>query len=91
MKFSFVGADFWLGMSDLKPVQNQFVWVTSANVNTFTNWLAGQPVSDALRDNCGVIGVQNGVWYATSNCFQALPYICEIEVNADVNPHPSDS
>ena len=26
----------------------------------------------------------------TSNCFQKLPYICEIELEKEVIPHPSN-
>jgi len=30
--------------------------VTQIKVKNYTNWLNGQPISEASRDNCGLIG-----------------------------------
>jgi hypothetical protein len=76
-------------MSDLNPITYQYKWIDGEEVKTYTNWLDGEPQSIASRDNCGIISVLRGIWYTTSNCFQKHPFICEIDVNANITPNPS--
>jgi hypothetical protein len=38
-----------------------------------------------------ILAVFNARWFVTSNCFQKLPYICEIDSGKDVIPSPSNS
>ena len=33
----------------------------------------------------------SGYWYVNLNCFQILPYICEINIDTPVIPNPSNS
>ena len=75
----------------MRPVKNQYFWSTGVKVENYTNWYPNQPISEAKRDNCGAISITNGQWYLDTNCFQSLPYICEIESSATVNPNPSNS
>ncbi|RNA20258.1 macrophage mannose receptor 1-like, partial [Brachionus plicatilis] len=90
IKNTFSNFDFWLGLSDFRPI-DQFIWSPGdEKVENFTNWLSEQPVMVQDRDNCGIISVSLSGWYTTSNCFQKLPYVCQIDLDAQVIPHPSN-
>lgn len=70
------------------PLQPKYTWVDGEIVN-YTNWLNMAPATTAGRDNCAVISTSRGLWYASSNCFQKMGFICEADLGKSIVPNPS--
>lgn len=70
------------------PLQPQYIWVDGEPVN-YTNWLNKTSETTAGRDNCAAISTSKGLWYASSNCFQKLGFICETDLGKPILSNPS--
>ncbi len=81
------------GRSDEAPAKAFFNWVDNDQLveSKYQNWINQKPEVDVSRDNCAVVSTTRSGWYSVSNCYVPLPYICEVNLNTEVQSQPSKS
>ena len=66
---------FWFGVNDL-DLENSFVYSSSGDQLTWTNWRTGEPNNMNSNEDCGEIYSSSPVWNDFSCNFESQ-YVCE--------------
>ena len=72
--FIFYNHGFWFGINDFL-LENHFVYTSSEEPLTWTNWSLDQPDDDLDNEDCGEI-LSNGKWN-DYHCYLGMTYVCE--------------
>ncbi|XP_060571970.1 perlucin-like protein isoform X2 [Ruditapes philippinarum] len=74
-KARILGDYFWIGLTD-KLIEGEYMWTTSQQLVTFSNWGPGEP-NGHDHENCVLIDSPNDYRWADVRCDRPEHYICE--------------
>ncbi|XP_062598674.1 perlucin-like [Saccostrea cucullata] len=70
--------NYWIGMSDIQA-EGVWVWTSSQNTPTYSNWNPGQP-DNSGKEDCGSLPSWCGFHWNDYPCNMINNFICEKEV-----------
>ena len=68
--------EHWLGINDLKA-EGMWVWQDTEMTASVTDWLPGQPGSEAGQEDCAVLAPQYDYRWADLPCSVSREPLCE--------------
>ncbi|XP_062617681.1 perlucin-like [Saccostrea cucullata] len=72
---------YWIGLSDIQA-EGVWVWTSSQNTPTYTNWPPGQPDNNAGEEDCAHLYAAFGFQWNDYPCNKANNFICEKELRS---------